>query len=189
MKINKLLLALLGLSVAINLAVVGFLAGQSMKPAMLVQGADPMRLLPRWAHSLPTERQDALLPMLRQQRRGAILQLRDIRSAHAAVQAAVAAESFDVKQLAQKLASLREVLGVSQQTSHDDFIEFVAALSAPERQHLASQLGRPKGARRRPGGPEPSAWHQSRACVEDNERTHRPCPPAQDPGELAPQAQ
>lgn len=186
MKINKLLLALLGLSVAINLAIVGFLAGQSMRPAVLVQGVDPMRLVPRWARSLPAERRDALLPMLRQQRRDAIVQRRDIRNAHAAVQAAVAAESFDVKQLAQTLASLRATLGVSQQTSHDDFIDFVAALSAAERQHLASQLGRPKADRRRSDGPGRPIWHQSRASHEVDQRPQRPRPPASDPRELAP---
>ena len=83
--------------------------------------------------------------MLRQQRRDARAQLRAIRKAHMAVQQAVAAEDFDPAELTTSLMDLRTRLGDSQQTSHDDFINFVSALTAKERQDLAQQLRRPKG--------------------------------------------
>ena len=161
MKTNKLFVVLLVLSVALNLALVGFLIGQRVNQHGIAVMANPMHLMPRWAHGLAPERRQALLPMLRQQRRDARAQLRAIRKAHMAVQQAVAAEDFDPAELTTSLMDLRTRLGDSQQTSHDDFINFVSALTAKERQDLAQQLRRPKGPRHHPAGEKPKEqWRQ-----------------------------
>ena len=178
MKTNKLLLVLLVISFALNLTLVGFLVGQRIYQHGFAVTANPMHHMPRWALSLEPERRRALLPMLRQQRQDARTQMRAIRKAHKAVQQAVAAEDFDQAELATSLIELRARLGDSQRTSHDDFVNFVNALTAKERQDLAQQLRRPKGPRHHPPDEKPKEqWRQPPSWHEPQHRDEEPPAP------------
>ena len=148
MKTNKILLASLGLSLAINLACVGFLLGQRVdQPSRFAP--EPLNMFPRWAHALPEPRRTALLPMLRQQRQEARAQMRQIRRAHTAMHATLATDEFNEAALIDSLEQLRERLIESQNASHEDFVDFVGVLSADERKQLATQLQH-QGRRPRP---------------------------------------
>ena len=162
MKSNKLILAILVLSIALNLTIVGFVLGQRLGHSGFAGAGDPLRIYPRWARSLPEQRREALLPMLKQQRQDARAQMRKIQGAHVAVQKAVADPNFDEQVLAASLAQLRSSLATSQETSHEGFVRFVKALSISERQELAQQLRRPKRARHHADKPKHPPWHKER---------------------------
>ena len=139
MKTNKIVLTLLGLSLAINLACVGFLLGQRVNQTNRF-GPEPLNTFPRWAHTLPEPRRTELLPMLRQQRQEARAQMRQIRRAHTAMHATLATDEFNKAALVDSLELLRARLIESQNASHEDFVDFVGVLSADERKQLAAQL-------------------------------------------------
>ena len=139
MKTNKIVLSLLGVSLAINLACVGFLLGQRVSQTSHF-GPEPLNMFPRWAHTLPEPRRTALLPMLRQQRQEARTQMRQIRRAHTVMHATLATDEFNEAALMDSLEQLRERLVESQNASHEAFVDFVNALSADERKQLAAQL-------------------------------------------------
>ena len=101
-----------------------------------------------------------------------------IRKAHKAVQQEVAAEDFDQAELATSLIELRARLGDSQRSSHHNFVNFVSALTAKERQDLAQQLRRPKGPRHHPAGEKPKEhWRQPPSWHEPQHRDEEPPAP------------
>jgi uncharacterized membrane protein len=134
----KILLIALVISLAINLAMLGFaVARMIFEPTSL---ANAIHISPRWAYNLPDERRKELRPLLREQFKRARAQRLLLREKHKAVQRALAAEDFSEKSLNQALVELRSALQTSQSQSHTDFSGFVTQLTATERKDLAKEL-------------------------------------------------
>lgn len=134
----KILLIALVISLAINLAMLGFaVARMIFEPTSF---ANAIHISPRWAHHLPDERRKELRPLLREQFKRARAQRLLLREKHKAVQRALAAEDFSEKSLNQALVELRRTLQTSQNQSHQDFSSFVTRLTASERKDLAKEL-------------------------------------------------
>ena len=112
----KILLIALVISLAINLAMLGFaVARMIFEPTSL---ANAIHISPRWAYHLPDERRKELRPLLREQFKRARAQRLLLREKHKAVQRALAAEEFSEKSLNQALVELRSALQTSQSQSH-----------------------------------------------------------------------
>ena len=134
----KILLIALVISLAINLAMLGFaVARMIFEPTSF---ANAIHISPRWAHHLPDERRKELRPLLREQFKRARANRPLLREKHKAVQRALAAEDFSEKSLNQALVELRRTLQTSQNQSHQDFSSFVTRLTASERKDLAKEL-------------------------------------------------
>jgi uncharacterized membrane protein len=134
----KILLIALVISLAINLAMLGFaVARMIFEPTSF---ANAIHISPRWAHHLPDERRKELRPLLREQFKRARANRPLLREKHKAVQRALAAEDFSEKSLNQALVELRRTLQTSQNQSHEDFSSFVTRLTASERKDLAKEL-------------------------------------------------
>ena len=134
----KILLITLVISLAINLAMLGFaVARMIFEPTSF---ANSIHISPRWAYHLPDERRKELRPLLREQFKRARAQRLLLRKKHRAVQHVLAAEDFSEKSLNQALVDLRSALQTSQSQSHIDFSGFVTQLTAAERKDLAKEL-------------------------------------------------
>ncbi len=145
---SKWLLVLFVLSLALNLALVGFLLGRSSAD---FRGGDPTRGFPRWAMmEMSQERRESLRPTFSRHRADMRRQLRDMRDHHRALQTAVAADPYDPAGLAAALADMRAAHARVESTNHAAFRDFVSQLSPAERQRLAEQLGRPHPRHPRP---------------------------------------
>ena len=134
----KILLIALVISLAINLAMLGFaVARMIFEPTSF---ANAIHISPRWAYHLPDERRKELRPLLREQFKRARAQRPLLREKHKAVQRALAAEDFSENSLNEALVELRSALQTSQSQSHADFSGFVTQLTATERKDLAKEL-------------------------------------------------
>jgi len=134
----KILLIALVISLAINLAMLGFAAARIIfEPTRF---ANAIHISPRWAHHLPDERRKELRPLLREQFKRARAQRPLLREKHKAVQRALAAEDFSENSLNEALVELRSALQTSQSQSHADFSGFVTQLTATERKDLDKEL-------------------------------------------------
>lgn len=141
---SKWIAVLLITSVVLNLLLVGFITG---KRAMPEAGGDPTRHYPRWVRTLPEPRREALRPMLRSHMREMRPSLRELRTLHHNIRAAIVADPFDAAVLDSALAAMREQNDKVQVISHNSFIDFVATLTPEEREQLAQDVGRsrPRG--------------------------------------------
>ena len=145
---RKWLLAGLVVSVALNLALIGFLAGTAGgPPAWRTPGFDPAVGLARLVRFLPDERRDELLD--RSARREIGASLRDMRRAQRAMHEALAADTFDRAALAASLGQFRDHFAASQARSHAAFVEIAAHLTPQERRRFVQSQQRGKKSRRR----------------------------------------
>ncbi len=142
---SKWTIVLLVASLALNLALVGYLAGRS---SAMYSNPDPTRGFPRWTMTLPDERREALRPTfsLTDKRR----HMRALRGHHQALHKAVAADPFDAEALALALTDMRTGMAELELANHAAFQEFVSQLTPEERLALAAHLERPRHHRRGP---------------------------------------
>lgn len=154
---RNLLTICLVISVAINLALAGYLVGARMHAAPVL---DPTRSFKHWTQTLPEERRRELRKLQREQRREGRGALRELLQHNDSMRSAIAAQPFSEEQLRSALADLRTHASAAQTRSHEAFIELVAELTPDERQQLARDLGNPRELRRlrglhrqRPHGP------------------------------------
>ncbi len=147
---SKWMIVILVASLALNLALVGYLAGRSSS-GKLYSNPDPTRGFPRWAMTLPDERREALRPTFFQAEKRR--QMRALRAQHETLHSAVASDPFDAAALAQALADMRTAMAELELANHAAFQEFVSQLTPEERLELAAHLERPRYRRRPP--PEP----------------------------------
>ena len=152
---SKWIAILLITSVVLNLLLIGFIVG---KRAMPEAGADPTRHYPRWTRTLPEPRRDALRPLIRTHMQAIRPSLRELRSLHRNLRAAIVADPFDAAALDKALTDLRQQNDEVQVVSHQSFVEFVAKLTPVEREQLARDVGR--GGPRKSGGHEPRPRHR-----------------------------
>ena len=153
---SKWIAALLITSVVLNLLLIGFIVG---KRAMPEAGGDPTRHYPRWVRTLPEPRREALRPLLRSHMQEIRPSLRELRSLHRNLRAAIVAEPFDAVALNNALTAMRGQNDKVQVVSHNSFVDFVATLTPEERKQLARDVGR--GRPRGGNGLEPDRGNRS----------------------------
>ena len=150
MKTRWLVVALV-VSVAVNLALVGFLIGFSGKPpAWRPGGFDATAGLGRLIRFLPEERRSEVLgpigkDSLGREARGSF---RTMRRAQHGIAEALAAEPFDPDKVDAALAAFRDQFDLSQQRSHAAFVTIMERLTPEERQRFVETMRHMRDPRR-----------------------------------------
>lgn len=145
---RKWLIALLVASLAVNLALGGFLIGRMSRPdrpAML----DPSLSLFRVVRTLPDARRDAFRPTLRAHFRELRGDIRELREAQRGIEAVLTEEPFRPEALDEALTEFRTALLDSQQRNHRLLVDVAATMTADERAKLVEEMKRPRLMHRR----------------------------------------
>ena len=140
---NKWLIGGLVLSLVVNLALAGFVAGRLTRDFAPLPGLDPMVGVGRLVRFLDDDRRREVAADFRSKRREFRKTARAIRAAQREVSAAVAREPFDEAALRAALADFRERLEGAHADSHEMFVTMAARLTPEERRHLARAVARP----------------------------------------------
>lgn len=153
MRSNKGLIAALVVSLALNLALIGFAAGRigagpGAHPIVASFGAA------RVLRQLPDARQDELRPLYREQMREIRPHIRELRQSQHHLAAALTAEPFDRDVLAAELAEFRTALLASQTASHQALVELAHAMTPEERALLRTSIAFRARSARPPGDRE-----------------------------------
>jgi uncharacterized membrane protein len=144
----------LALSLAVNLALIGFVAGHLLAPGAPFLRPDPGLWLLQTLRELPDARREALRPLVQGERGQLRRGLRDIRAAQRTVNDALRAEPFSPEALADALARFRTTVDRGQAEGHARLVRLAAALTPAERAALAERLQQ-RGPPRRPPSPPP----------------------------------
>ena len=156
---NKWLIGLLVVSVAVNLALVGFLAGRMSSGFRPPIGMEMAIGIPRLLRELPDDRRQEILSASSFDRRQLRPALRAVRTAQQDIDKALVVEPFDPTELEQAFERFRETLDQTQLQSHRSMIEVVSKLTAEERSLLAKSL-RQRPRRSGPPGQRANARRQ-----------------------------
>ncbi len=139
---SKWILGALILSVVLNLALAGYLLGQGNQPRQRWLSPDPAAGYFRALGVLPEQRRQELSPLIRNHLDSMRPEIRATRQLLRSINQNMRADVLDETRMAQDLAELRRLYGLTQEASHNSFLELVSALSAEERRHLADALRR-----------------------------------------------
>ena len=155
---SKWLIGLFVLSVAVNLALIGFVVGRHSGAAAFV---DPAREYPRWVRSLPEPRRDTLRPAITRHIRSMRGDIRALSGLNREVRQAIEADPFDASRMAAALKAVHMHNSDMQHKSHQSLVSFVSQLTSAERAAFAASLQRPvrrpgPAGRHRPGRPPPA---------------------------------
>ena len=144
MKTNRYLIGGLIASLAINLALVGFLAGRASNIEFNnMSRVDPMMGMRTLLRDLPQDRQEALMPKFREYFSALRPRFRDIRSAQNSLREAILSDPLDTAALQQALNRFNTNLFESQANGHEALIALIVALNAEERKRLIVNLHKP----------------------------------------------
>lgn len=153
---RKWLVAALIVSLAVNLALAGFVAGRMSAPGPAPAMLDPAMSLFRVVRHLPDERREAFQPPLREHFRALRGDLRRMREAQRDINLALEEEPFQPQALAQSLSDFRDALLTSQQANHALLVRLAAEMTPQERLALREAMAR-RGPRPGRGDPHPHA--------------------------------
>ena len=156
MRSRKWLVFALIASVAVNLAMAGFVVGRLGAPWMAPMSLDPSMGLVRVVRELPEERREVLRAELREHFRTLHPRLREMRQAQRRINSALTREPFEPDELSAALAAFRATLLESQQHSQAALVQVVSQMTPEERLLLREAMSRhrrPPGHRDRPDGP------------------------------------
>lgn len=161
---TRWLLIALGVSLALNLALAGFLAGRAAGP--------PPFLRPPPANFDPTVGLGRLLRFLPEDRRSEVLHgiarhdirksLASVRQTQRALARHLAQEPFDEQALAATLARFRDQFAASQAASHAAFVTAASRLTPAERQRFVATMRQGPRGRRGEGAAKGDGQHRGR---------------------------
>ena len=143
---SKWLIGVLIVSVVLNVAAVGFLAGYLGKGKPGGRGVDPTVGLALLIRSLPEERREELardgVPVLSdgELRRSIRVSMRELRGTQRHIGQAFVAEPFDPEMLATALARYREHFAANQAGNHQALVDILARLTAEERHRFLETM-------------------------------------------------
>jgi len=157
---NRWLTALLVVSVGLNIAAVGFIAGHATGDRFRPPLANPLLGIGGLIRDLPEPRREELSRIMREHGQGMHASIRDMQQAQDALGEALAAPDFDRDAAAAALEAFRENLCRSMAHSNETVLALAAEMTPEERMLLIERMQR-----RRPGG-----------------TPHRPPPPPDGPG-------
>lgn len=144
MKTNRYLIGGLIASLAINLALVGFLAGRASNIEFNnMSRVDPMMGMRTLLRDLSQDRQEALMPQFREYFSALRPRFRDIRGAQDSLRDAILSDPLDTAALQQALNKFNTNLFESQANGHEALIALIVALNAEERKRLIVNLHKP----------------------------------------------
>ena len=146
MKTNRYLMLGLALSLAINLALVGFLAGRASND-MGTQRLDPMMGMRVLFRDLADDRREVLMPHFREYFRTLRPRFRGIRGAQAELHEVILGDPLDEKALAATLMQVNAHFSESQANSQEALVALITALSHDERRRLVTYLKSPPSRR------------------------------------------
>ena len=130
----------LAASLALNLVLIGFAAGNFLRhephPHMAPFGYG----LARMVDALPAARSAVLRPLLQQSFAGLRPRLQALRETQRGIDRALAADPFDAKELTARLAEQRDNMNAAQLASHAALVQLTSQLSHEERLKLAAGL-------------------------------------------------
>ena len=134
------------LSVAVNLALAGFIMGRTGLRGFAEMAPDPSLGAFRVLRELPESRRDALRPMMRDHFREVRPDLRRLRAAQEDIGRALAAEPYAPEALAEALSRFRDALLASQAHSHQALMALAAQMTPEERRRMLDAMDRhPRG--------------------------------------------
>jgi len=165
------------LSVAINLALAGFLAGRTLEPRLAPPRMDPTLAFFPVLREFPEARRAELRPIMREQFRNARPDMRRMRDAQRSIRAALTATPFAEAALADALTDFRAALLASQEGSHAALVRLAQALTPAERELLATALGEGQREGRREGVHEGRRDGTRHPFPPGGGRMHPPPPP------------
>lgn len=128
-------------SIALNLALIGFIVGKQASPP---PDFDVATAYPRWARTLPDARREELRPLVRQHLRTLRPRTAGMRQHTAAIADVIVKQPFDRAALERTLEQMRTELHRTRALSHASFVEFVSQLSVEERQQMAADMMSPR---------------------------------------------
>lgn len=159
---SKWLVIVLVISLALNVAAIGFGVGFATGSPSWGRGVDPTAGLGRLLRSLPEDRRAELTragtPAMSdgELRRRIGTSLRHLRASQHAIAKAVAQEPFDPDAVRAALADFREHLAANQASSHQAFVEILGRLTPDERRRFLETMRSGKDRRgRHPPRPRP----------------------------------
>ncbi|MEM7096676.1 MAG: periplasmic heavy metal sensor [Pseudomonadota bacterium] len=140
---NKWLGIALVISLVINLALAGFVAGRLTKG--FVQGPpahDITRAYPRFANELTDQRKADLRPQIREYLKSMRGSRTELREARGAVNAAILASPFESRGLEQALEQMNAVQQNLTQSAQNSFVQFISSLDEAERARFVERSRR-----------------------------------------------
>lgn len=139
---SKWWIAALVVSLIINVALAGFVAGRLSHPGGPPVTLDPALGLFRVLHELPSERQEALRPAVREHFRAMRGDIRRMRTAQGNINDALIEQPFEADDLEAALLRFRQALLASQEGSHEALVAIVGAMTPEERLLLRNAMAR-----------------------------------------------
>ncbi|MGE0625910.1 MAG: periplasmic heavy metal sensor [Pseudomonadales bacterium] len=143
MKSERILLAVVIVSVGLNLLLGGIMLGQLAGPDRDGRRLDPMMGVRRVLTDLPESRSEALAPHFQRYFSALRPRFREIRGVQKDVKAAMLTDPLDETALAEALGAFQSVFSESQRSARDAFIGLAAAMTLAERQQLVSAMNGP----------------------------------------------
>jgi uncharacterized membrane protein len=140
---HKWLIASLVASLAVNLALAGFVVGRLTLPGAVPATLDPSLSMFRVLRQLPEPRRDELRPIVRAHFVGLRGDLRRMREAQDHINAALATHPFDAAALNGALEGFRQALMDSQQANHRVLVRVAGDMTPAERELLREAMTRP----------------------------------------------
>ena len=139
---RKWLVAIVVISIALNLLFVGFYIGRQPLPGGTNMGVDPTMSLPRMLQGLPDDRRRALLRDVDVSRRQIASRHRALQKVQIDIEHVMATEPFDAERLAKALENFRRRFDENQEDSHRLLVQLFEEMNPDERSAVQSALGR-----------------------------------------------
>ncbi len=141
---RKWLVAIVVISIALNLLLVGFYVGRQPLPSRTNLGVDPTMSLPRILQGLPDDRRRALLRDVNVSRRQIASRYRALQKVQVDIERVMATEPFDAERLAQALENFRRRFDENQEDSHRLLVQLFEQTNPDERSTVRNALRRPR---------------------------------------------
>ena len=140
---SRWLIAALVVSLAVNLALAGFVAGRMTLPGPAPAALDPSLGMFRVLRELPEPRREALRPLMVEHFRSLRGDLHRMRAAQRRINQALATQPFDPDALSAALEGFRRALLDSQRDNHRALVRVAGDMTSEERALLRDALTRP----------------------------------------------
>lgn len=157
---SRWLTILLVVSVGLNIAAVGFIAGRATGDRFRPPFANPLLGSGGLIRDLPEPRREQLSRIMREHGRDLHSSIREMRRAQDALREALAAPEFDRDETAAALDAFRDSLCSSMTRGNETIIALAQAMTPEERMQLVERMERhgPGKMRRPPPPDEPGGW-------------------------------
>ena len=139
---RKWLIAIVAISVGLNLLLVGFYIGQQPLPGRTNVSINPTMGLPRMLQGLPEDRRRALLQDVDVSRREIASRHRALQNVQIDIERIMATEPFDAEQLAQALDNFRRRFDENQEYGHRLLVQLLVEMNPDERSAFRNALER-----------------------------------------------